>query len=405
MTRKILFSEHAAAVASSPPTAEEILESTTIDWESISVASSATEVGDASGKGEMDGGVGLPAVPNDEYLPPAPFNDAYVDAGLWELPRFAEDLFSPLPNEGETPRFNGEYLYPLPNEDETPRVAEEYLSPLPNKGETPRWDKEYLSPLPNKDETRHSYRHEQGQPQSQFKYLYLHQGLFDPPLPYVVVEKHDPKVNDMMTGAMDPRDSAVSESMPLPGKNIMSTHSYDLSEACVLMPYKVISMKDLRQMLLPVRDYRILNSLPDDLLTTFRGLDRAIDHLYLIHKKLARGGPDPMKVVSMNLDWDRTFITALSMRSGSCKNDVVYPEDIVPTITRETYAACGIKCEGEGVGEGSGAYEYPDPEATSVPQDEDMRLMALFGQFDDEYWGELQEQGAIWDEIDLPVLE
>ncbi len=215
-------------------------------------------------------------------------------------------------------------------------------------------------------------------------------------LPHVRVERHLPGVNDFMVGAVHPFDSDKIASPTRPRSYPSSTpfsidpNNVEAGEdeegredsnivcsrqrSADLMPFKVIRLRDLYERELPIVDLSCLDLLPRDFVTTLLGIDRAWNVLdaYQSEREMA-GSP------ASSHELDEFFMIELAARGGHRgRQPVVYPEDIVPYISKQIYE------------------EFRN-EHDSLAQQGGRSGLAVF---DEDYWSYMAEQGAIWDEID-----
>ncbi|KAG9772848.1 hypothetical protein ABEF93_003305 [Exophiala dermatitidis] len=180
----------------------------------------------------------------------------------------------------------------------------------------------------------------------------------EPDLPAVVIDEYLPGQNDLMSGAVDPRDDNVTL-MAFPEDSVTSDFEDNLAAGLFRMPFKIINRRDIRRLDLPFDDPHSLRVLPPDFLTTYLGLSRAIEEV------CGRGS------------WtDEKLIDAIAKRGGMSGKRVVYPEDIVPYVRKGEIKPDSGDDESDDGGKG-------DP-------------------YDKEYWKEMQLQGEIWDEIEVP---
>lgn len=162
-------------------------------------------------------------------------------------------------------------------------------------------------------------------------------------VPEVIIEKHILGQNDKMSGGLSHPDAwppTVSE------RHVHSQCASDPNLTILEMPYKVIRRHELFRLNLPLEDIRNLYQFPFGFLTTYRGVELALEEVG-------------------ELDTDDALLEAIWKRGGFCRSEVVYPENIIPTARREE----------------NGEWEEG---------------------FDEDYWFELQAQGKIWDEIHVP---
>ncbi|EXJ68427.1 uncharacterized protein A1O5_08219 [Cladophialophora psammophila CBS 110553] len=181
----------------------------------------------------------------------------------------------------------------------------------------------------------------------------LHFGEID--LPFVPIEQHVPGHNDMTSGAVSHLDETSTDL--LMDDNTICTSS----NACQVAPYKVLRRHRLFNIGLPLADEGRLYDLPRDFLTTYRGLDRAVEEFRACDGDMIN-----------EMDSDTALLDMIVKRGGFTSNrfqEVVYPEDIIP-------------------------FEYfqPAPRGNfELSGEEEVQ--------DEEYWEEIKVQGKIWDEI------
>ncbi|KIW90011.1 uncharacterized protein Z519_09441 [Cladophialophora bantiana CBS 173.52] len=181
----------------------------------------------------------------------------------------------------------------------------------------------------------------------------LHFGEID--LPFVPIEQHVPGQNDMMSGAVSHLDETSTEL--LMDDNTICTSS----NACQVAPYKVLRRHRLFNIGLPFADESRLFELPRDFLTTYRGLDRAVEEFRACDRDTIN-----------EMDSDTALLDMIVKRGGFTSNrfqEVVYPEDIIPFEYFQPAPGINFELSGE----------------------EEVQ--------DEEYWEEMKEQGKIWDEI------
>ncbi|KAK5364989.1 hypothetical protein LTR20_008925 [Exophiala xenobiotica] len=220
----------------------------------------------------------------------------------------------------------------------------------------------------------------------------------DRPLPHVRIERHVPGVNDFMVGAVhplesdkiappaQPRSSSPSNPFAIDPNNVEANEDEEDGEdsnivcsrqrSADLMPFrvKVIRLKDLYERELPIENPRCLDFLPVDFVTTHLGIERAWNVLdsYQSDREMS-GSP------ASSQELDEFFIIELVTRGGHRgRQPVVYPEDIVPYMSRQDYE------------------QFRNEDGRLAQQDGRTGL----AMFDEEYWEYMAEQGAIWAEID-----
>jgi hypothetical protein len=115
------------------------------------------------------------------------------------------------------------------------------------------------------------------------------------------------------------------------------------------MPHKIITLDQLAMLKLPVFPRACLRRLPWDYLTTYLGVQRAME-------EIANDTTCPQETVLM----------ALIKRGGTSHRRIVYPENIIPLL------------------------HFSDFDA-DMKQDDP---------YDTEYWEELHVQGELWYELD-----
>lgn len=162
----------------------------------------------------------------------------------------------------------------------------------------------------------------------------------------VTIEEHFPEENDEMSGALSQHEE--TKGLEFCDKNVISECLFDLSLGIATMPYKTLRRHQLFRLDLPLDDLEMLRLLPEGLITTYRGVGRAMEYV------AERGDYS-----------DEALLEAIGRRGGFAYHDVIYPEDIVP-------------------------WERPDSEGEWEQG------------FDEVYWKELQQQGKIWEEVYVP---
>ncbi|KAI1621083.1 hypothetical protein EDD37DRAFT_673830 [Exophiala viscosa] len=223
-------------------------------------------------------------------------------------------------------------------------------------------------------------------------------------LPIVLVEEYDPDTT-LMSGAVDPRDADIPVTLGLSSSDeeiICSTrsaykHCYDK------MPYRVLHRYHLYELGLPFKDTRHLDALTPNFLTTFRGVDRAWDEFEEIERDYQRA---VRADESFELDLDEYLLVALAKRGGRSRRQVVYPEYIYPLWPKWEDGSDSSEAETEREDKReAGAGEDTNASGEKRPTTRKQRArFELDFTFDDAYWIELEDQGIIWDEIDVPRL-
>lgn len=311
-----------------------------MEWETIvSTASSETERGDI----DMDIG---PTLPNGALLPPPPPHDS--------------DLT--LPPSSQCPN--------SPVNSYTDALCSQH-DPEPRK--RPSYKDALCTSLPAED---------------------------DDGLPIVLVEEYDPDTT-LMSGAVDPRDADVPAILGLSSSDdgVMCSTINDCQHCYDKMPYRVLERGHLYELGLPFNDIRRLRVLNRDFLTTFRGVERALDEW--------RDYAAQMRIhPSLEIDLDEVMIVALVKRAGTSRRQVVYPEYIVPFWPPEGWDDSDDSSEAETDWEDkkkadAGGTKTSDEERPTTQKR--ARFELDFGS-DDEYWTEIEAQGNIWDEIKVPRL-
>lgn len=232
----------------------------------------------------------------------------------------------------------------------------------------------------------------------------------DDALPEVVVEQYEPGINDIMTGAVDPQDALSTNALGLSfsdDDDVICSSRHRCGYCYDKMPYRVLRRSHLYKLGLPLDDQRHLDLLPVDLLTTFRGVERAWDEFEDIRRQYQ---DEVREDEEFDPDLNQSLILALAKRGGTSRRQVVYPEDIRPLFPKheDNEDAQGYEAEDEGAGRDRDAGIDADTEGDARSRRERRsrvrnRVRSQIG-FDDEYWRELEDQGAIWDEIYVPRL-
>ncbi|OQU98821.1 hypothetical protein CLAIMM_04548 [Cladophialophora immunda] len=185
------------------------------------------------------------------------------------------------------------------------------------------------------------------------------EGCGDTDLPSVPIEQYHPGVNHLMSGGVSLLDEINTDLAP--DDDIICVHGLVRQR----MPYKVLRRGELFDLGLPFQDASWLEDLPRGFLTTFRGLDRAVEEFW---------ASDPGDFAN-EMEVDLALLSMIVKRGGRARTkfqQVVYPEEIVPLDD--------LDCSAEGISAWNGEQEARD----------------------EEYWEELREQGRIWDELYIP---
>ncbi|OAP56109.1 hypothetical protein AYL99_09288 [Fonsecaea erecta] len=175
-------------------------------------------------------------------------------------------------------------------------------------------------------------------------------------LPFVAIEQYVLGFNDMMSGAVSPLDQVSTDVDQ--DDNIVCADEFVRQR----MPYKVLRRDELFHEGLPFVNDHLLWELPEEFMTTYRGLDRAVEEFYQFDEE----------AFASDMEADVALLGMIIKRGGLTENraqQVVYPEDIVPLPARENPL--------------QGFAQELDSE-------------------DLEYWVEVGDLGLFWNELDIP---
>ena len=134
---------------------------------------------------------------------------------------------------------------------------------------------------------------------------------------HVPILKHEPGRNDIMSGAVGLADTPLSDS-DYQERNLV--YCATAREAIRMMPLKVVTKQTLRDTFFPdSRNDKCWSALPSDFLIAIVGLGSAVEEV----EEIERSG----RIVT-----SASLMFALAKRGGTCYDDVVYPENIMPLI-------------------------------------------------------------------------